>query len=161
MRNQSINVSKENTMTTAAIRVSERGHPSATFDAVIPFVGRVLLSAIFLASVVGKIQEPAGTIGYIASAGLPFPQLGYALAVLIELVGGLALLVGYRTRIAAGALAIFSLAAAAGFHSNLADLDQFIHFFKNVAIAGGLLQVVAFGAGAFSLDAYRRGKDAR
>ena len=148
-------------MTTAAIRVSERAHPSATFDAVIPFVGRVLLSAIFLASVVGKIQEPAGTIGYIASAGLPFPQLGYALAVLIELVGGLALLVGYRTRIAAGALAIFSLAAAAGFHSNLSDLNEFVHFFKNVAITGGLLQVVAFGAGAFSLDAYRRGKDAR
>ena len=148
-------------MTTAAIRVSERAHPSATFDAVIPFVGRVLLSAIFLASVVGKIQEPAGTIGYIASAGLPFPQLGYALAVLIELVGGLALLVGYRTRIAGGALAIFSLAAAAGFHSNLSDLNEFVHFFKNVAIAGGLLQVVAFGAGAFSLDAYRRGKDAR
>ena len=64
----------------------------------------------------------------------------------------------YRTRIAAGALAIFSLAAAAGFHHNLADLDQFIHFLKNVAIAGGLLQVVAFGAGTFSLDAYRRGK---
>ena len=145
-------------MTTAAMRVSERVHPSVTFDAVIPFVGRVLLSAIFLFSVVGKLQAPAGTIGYIASAGLPFPQVGYALAVLIELVGGLALLVGYRTRIAAGALALFSLAAAAGFHSNLADLNQFIHFFKNVAIAGGLLQVVAFGAGGFSLDAHRREK---
>jgi len=156
MRNQSINVSKENTMTTAAIRVSERVHPSAIFDAVIPFVGRALLTAIFLFSVVGKLQAPAGTIGYIASAGLPFPQLGYALAVLIELVGGLALLVGYRTRIAAGALAIFTLAAAAGFHSNLADMNEFIHFFKNVAIIGGLLQVVAFGAGAFSIDAYLR-----
>ena len=145
-------------MTTAAIRVSERGHPSATFDAVIPFVGRVLLSAIFLMSVLGKIQAPAGTIGYIASAGLPFPEAAYALAVLIELVGGLGLLVGYRTRIAAGALAIYTLVAAIGFHSNLADLNQFIHFFKNVAMTGGLLQVVAFGAGAFSIDAYRRGR---
>lgn len=145
-------------MNTAALRVSERASPSAAFDAVIPFVGRLLLSAIFLISVLGKIQAPAGTIGYIASAGLPFPQVAYALAVLIELVGGLALLVGFRTRIAAGALAIFTLAAAAGLHSNLADMNQFIHFFKNVAIAGGLLQVVAFGAGAFSLDAYRRGK---
>lgn len=148
-------------MTTAALRISERPNVSTTFDGVVPFVGRLLLGAIFLISVLGKIQAPAGTIGYIASAGLPFPQIGYALAVLIELVGGLALLVGFRTRIAAGALAIFSLAAAAGFHSNLADMNQFIHFFKNVAIAGGLLQVVAFGAGAFSLDAYRRGKDAR
>ena len=57
---------------------------------------------------------------------------------------------------AAGALAIFSLATAIGFHNNFADLNQFIHFFKNVAITGGLLQVVAFGGGAFSLDAYRR-----
>lgn len=145
-------------MTTNAIRVSERANLSATFDAVVPFVGRLLLSAIFLISVLGKIQAPAGTIGYIGSAGLPFPQIAYALAVLIELAGGLALLVGFRTRIAAGALAVFSLVAAVGFHSNLVDLNQFIHFFKNIAIAGGLLQVVAFGAGAFSLDAYRRGR---
>ena len=147
--------------TITAVNVNERVQPSAVFDAVVPFVGRALLSAIFLASVIGKIQAPAATIGYIASAGLPLPAFAYALAVLIELVGGLALLVGFRTRIAAGALAIFSLAAAFGFHSNLADLNQFIHFFKNVAISGGLLQVVAFGAGAWSLDAYRRGKEAR
>jgi len=148
-------------MTATAIRVSERANPSATFDALVPFVGRLLLSAIFLMSALGKIQAPAGTIGYIAAAGLPFPQAAYALAVLIELGGGLALLFGFRTRIAAGALAIFSLAAAAGFHSNLADMNQFIHFFKNVAIAGGLLQVVAFGAGSFSLDGYRLRKEAR
>jgi putative oxidoreductase len=145
-------------MTTTALRISERANLSITFDAVIPFVGRALLSVIFLISVLGKIQAPAATIGYIASAGLPLPEIAYALAVLIELAGGLALLVGFRTRIAAGALAIFTLVAAVGFHSNLADMDQFIHFFKNVAIAGGLLQVVAFGAGAFSIDAYRRGK---
>lgn len=148
-------------MTTVALHVSERANPSVAFDAVIPLVGRLLLSAIFLISVLGKIQAPAGTIGYIAAAGLPSPQVAYAIAVLIELVGGLALLVGFRTRIAAGALAIFTLAAAAGFHSNLADMNQFIHFFKNVAIAGGLLQVVAFGAGAFSLDGYRRAKETR
>jgi putative oxidoreductase len=145
-------------MNTAAIRNLERTRPSATFDVVVPFVGRALLSAIFLASVVGKLQEPTATIGYIAAIGLPLPPLAFAVAVLAELVGGLALLVGFQTRIAAGALAIFSLATAIGFHSNFADLNQFIHFFKNVAITGGLLQVVAFGAGAFSLDAYRRGK---
>ena len=143
-------------MNTAAIRNFERTRSSATLDAAVPFMGRALLSAIFLASVVGKLQAPAGTIGYIASSGLPFPEFAYTLAVLIELLGGLALIVGFQTRIAAGALAIFSLATAIGFHSNFADLNQFIHFFKNVAITGGLLQVVAFGAGAFSLDAYRR-----
>jgi putative oxidoreductase len=145
-------------MSTTATRIFDQARPSATFDAVIPFVGRVLLSALFLMSVVGKIQAPAATIGYIAAEGLPSPSLAYGLAVLIELVGGLALLAGYRTRIAAGALALFSLAAAVGFHSNLADLNQFIHFFKNVAIAGGLLQVVAFGAGAFSVDAHGRAR---
>jgi putative oxidoreductase len=149
---------EENTMTTVAIRTSERAQTSVTLDAVVPFVGRALLSAIFLASVVGKLQAPAGTIAYIASAGLPFPSLAYALAIVIELAGGLSLLVGFRARIAAGALAIFSLATAVGFHANFADLDQFIHFFKNVAITGGLLQVVAFGAGTFSLDAYRQGR---
>ncbi|HEX3644175.1 MAG TPA: DoxX family protein [Vicinamibacterales bacterium] len=145
-------------MTTAASRAFERANPSATFDAVVPFVGRALLAVLFLTAVVGKLQAPAGTIGFIASVGLPSPRLAYALAVLIELVGGLALLAGYRTRIAAGALAIFSLATAIGFHSNFADMDQFIHFFKNIAITGGLLQVVAFGAGTFSLDAYRQSR---
>ena len=142
-------------MTIPAMRGFERAYESRIFDAVIPFVGRVLLSAIFLASGIGKLEAPADMIGYIASAVLPFPPLAYAAAVLIELVGGVALLVGFRTRIAAVALAMFSLATAVGFHSNLADLNQFIHFFKNVAMAGGLLQIVAFGAGAFSLDAYR------
>jgi len=147
--------------TITAVNVNQRDESSAIFDAVLPFAGRALLSAIFLLSVIGKIQAPAATIGYIASAGMPVPPVAYALAVLIELAGGIALLVGFQTRIAAGALAIFSLAAAVGFHSNFADMNQFIHFLKNVAIAGGLLQVVAFGAGAWSLDAYRRGKNVR
>ncbi|HSS71723.1 MAG TPA: DoxX family protein [Casimicrobiaceae bacterium] len=147
--------------TITAVSVNERSEPSTIFGAVVPLVGRALLSAIFLLSVIGKLQAPAATIGYIASVGMPAPPVAYALAVLIELVGGLALLVGFRTRIAAGALALYSLAAAVGFHSNFADLNQFIHFLKNVAIAGGMLQVVAFGAGAWSLDAYRLGKGRR
>ena len=114
-----------------------------------------LLSAIFLISVVGKLAAPAGTIGYIAAAGLPLPQVAYALAVAIELLGGLALVAGYQTRTAAAALAVFSIAAAFGFHGNLGDQNQFVHFLKNVAIAGGLLQLVAFGAGRWSVDARR------
>src|SRR5258707_6423200 len=117
-------------MTPTPLRAPERAPRSEPFDPPFPFVGGVFWSAFFLASVVVKLQAPAGTIGYIASAGLPFPEFAYALAVLIELVGGLALLVGFQTRIAAGALAIFSLATAIGFHSNFADLNQFINSCK-------------------------------
>jgi len=115
--------------------------------------GRVLLGTIFLLSGVSKLAAPAGTIGYIASAGLPFPEGAYAAAVFVEIVLASALIVGYQTRLVAAAIAVFSLATAFGFHFNLADQNQFIHFFKNVAIAGGLLQVVAFGAGSLSVDA--------
>lgn len=117
--------------------------------------GRVLLATIFLLSGVSKLAAPAGTIGYIAAAGLPFPEGAYAAAVFVEVVLASALIVGYQTRIVAAAIAVFSLATAFGFHADFADQNQFIHFFKNVAIAGGLLQVVAFGGGALSLDARR------
>lgn len=117
--------------------------------------GRVLLAAIFIFFGAGKAADPTGTIGYIGAVGLPFPPLAYACAVALELGGGLALLLGYRTRVVAVALALFSIMTALTFHSNLADQNQLIHFFKNFAMAGGLLQVAAFGAGRFSLDARR------
>jgi putative oxidoreductase len=119
------------------------------------FAGRVLLAAIFIFFGAGKAADPAGTIGYIGSVGLPFPPLAYAGAVALEAGGGLALLLGYRTRVVAVALALFSTVTALAFHSTLADQNQLIHFFKNFAIAGGLLQVAAFGAGRFSLDVRR------
>ena len=86
------------------------------------------------------------------AAGLPFAPLGLAGAALIELGGGVALILGYRTRAAAAILAVFALVTAAIFHSALADQNQLIHFFKNVAMAGGLLQVASFGGGRLSLD---------
>jgi putative oxidoreductase len=98
------------------------------------------------------------TLAYIKAAGLPFAPLALAGSALVELVGGMALIVGYRTRSAAVALAAFSLAAAVFFHPNFADQNQMIHFLKNFAIAGGLLQVAAFGGGRFSLDARGRRK---
>ena len=122
----------------------------------VPLLGRILISAIFLISGIGKIAAPAATIGYIASAGLPLPEVGYAIAVFIEIAGGIALLAGYHTRLAAAVLAAFSLVAALGFHNHLADQNQFIHFLKNLAMCGGLLQVVAFGAGRFSFDGRAR-----
>jgi putative oxidoreductase len=128
-----------------------------TTSGTVPLVGRVLLAAIFVLSGFSKIAAPEGTQAYIASAGLPAPLLAYLVAVLVEVGGGVLLIVGYRTRLVALALAVFTVLAALVFHHALGDQNQFIHFMKNVAIAGGLLQVVAFGAGRFSLDARRDG----
>jgi putative oxidoreductase len=128
----------------------------ANTSGAVPLAGRIGIAAIFILSGLSKLSAPAATIGYIQSAGLPLPQLGYAIAVLVELVGASALILGYRTRQVAGVLAAFSIATALAFHAALGDQNQFIHFFKNVAIAGGLLNVMAFGGGAWSLDALRR-----
>ncbi|OYW62038.1 MAG: LysR family transcriptional regulator [Rhizobiales bacterium 12-68-15] len=119
-------------------------------------VGRLLIALIFIASGLGKIAAPGATQGYIASVGLPLPMLSYLLAVIVEVGGGIAILVGFHVRITSLVVAVFTLATAVLFHSNLADQNQMIHFLKNVAIAGGLLQVAAFGAGSFSLDGWRR-----
>ena len=123
--------------------------------AYVAVAGRVLIAAIFVWSGLGKILDPASALGYISSAGLPFPKTGLGIAILVELLGGLALIIGYRTRLVAIGLALFSLATALFFHSALADQNQFIHFMKNVAMAGGLLQVAAFGAGPVGFDARR------
>ena len=124
-------------------------------NSILAAAGRLLLAAIFLISGLGKLADPAGTQAYIAAAGLPVPLLAYLAAVAVEVVGGLLLIVGYRTRLVALVIAAFSIAAALGFHHNFADMNQMIHFLKNVAMAGGLLQVAAFGAGSLSLDARR------
>ena len=116
-------------------------------------VGRLLIGLPFAMSGFGKLAAYGGTTAYIASAGLPVPPLAYAIAVLVELGGGLLLIAGYQARSVALALAVFSLATAVAFHNNFADQNQMIHFLKNVMMAGGLLQIVAFGAGAISLDA--------
>lgn len=118
-----------------------------TLDAVVPIAGRILIAAIFVLSGLSKLADPAGTIGYIQSAGLPLPQLALAGAILVELIGGILLVTGYRSRLVAAALAGFTLVAAFAFHFQLSDQNQFIHFFKNLALAGGLLQIVAFGTG--------------
>ena len=118
-------------------------------------IGRVLIAILFLLSGVGKIAAPDATQGYIAAMGVPAPMLAYLGSTLIEVGGSLLLILGYRVRSVAAALAGFTLATAFLFHNNLADQNTMIHFFKNIAITGGLLQIVAYGAGAFSLDARR------
>jgi putative oxidoreductase len=119
---------------------------------------RVLLSIIFIMSGFQKITGYAGTAGYMEAMGVPAILLPLAIAV--ELGAGIALLVGWQTRIAAVLLAGFSVVAGYLFHyaaiagqDQMADMMQMIMFMKNVTIAGGLLALVAVGAGAWSVDA--------
>jgi len=126
---------------------------SSDTSAYVAATGRLLLAAIFVWSGIGKVLDPASSLGYISSVGLPFAEVGLGIATLVEILGGVALVIGYRTRLVATGLALFSIATALLFHSALGDQNQFIHFMKNVAMAGGLLQVAAFGAGRVGLDA--------
>src|SRR5215469_13782271 len=119
-------------------------------------VGRFGLSLIFILSGVAKISAYAGTQQYMAAAGVPGILLPLVIA--LEVGGGLAILAGAFTRQVAIALALFSVASAVLFHANLADQNQFIHFMKNIAIAGGFLTLAANGAGPISIDALRRKK---
>lgn len=118
----------------------------------IPAIGRTFIAAIFLISGIGKLMAPGATMAYIGSLGLPAPALGLVGALVLELAGAVLLVVGYRTRLVALLLAAYAVVTALIFHHALADQNQMFHFLKNLAMAGGLLQVVAFGAGTFSLD---------
>jgi len=116
----------------------------------VEFTGRVLIALIFVIAGLGKITGYDGTQAYMQAMGVPGSLL--PLVILLEIGGGLAVIAGWQTRIAAFLLAGFSLLSAILFHRQLGDQIQFIMFMKNVAIAGGLLFLVANGAGAFSLD---------
>lgn len=129
-----------------------------TSPAYLPAFGRLLIAAIFIISGLGKIAAPEMTLGYIGSVGLPAPIIGYLLAIVVEVGGGILLVVGFQTRIVAVVMALFTVATALFFHRNFADQNQMIHFLKNIAMAGGLLQVAAFGAGAFSIDGRQSGR---
>ena len=123
-------------------------------------VGRILLALIFVTSGFSKIVGFAGTVGYIASKGLPLAPLLAALAIVVELGGGLALVFGIGTRWAALALAVFAVFTGLVFHSYWAVppeqvMMQEINFWKNISIAGGMLVLAAFGAGAVSLEGKR------
>lgn len=126
----------------------------------VPAIGRLLMAAIFLMSGIGKIGASAATIGYISAMGVPLPTLAYAGAIILEVGGGLMLLAGVQTRLVALVLAAFSVITGLVFHSAIGDQNQMIHLLKNFALAGGLLQVVAFGAGAYSWDNRKSVKNA-
>ena len=124
------------------------------------FLGRVLIAVLFLPSGIGKIGNFAGTVGYITAHGLPLPQVAAVIAIVVEVFVVLAFLFGFKTRSAALVLAIYTVAAGIFFHNYWAVpvaqvMMMKINFYKNLAIAGGLLSFAAWGAGGWSFDARR------
>jgi len=113
-------------------------------------IGRILLGHIFLLAGINKIGGYAATQGWMEAMGVPGMMLPVVIA--LEIGGGLALILGFQARIAALALAGFSIISAVIFHANFSDQMQSIMFMKNFAMAGGLLYVAALGAGAWSID---------
>lgn len=121
----------------------------------IVLVGRILLSIIFILAGFGKITALGGTAGYFGSMGLPMPMVTAVVVALVVLLGGIAILVGFQTRIVSYVLALFCVATAFVAHFDFADQMQAINFQKNLAMAGGFLVLAAYGAGALSIDARR------
>ena len=115
-------------------------------------LSRVLMAAIFIHAGINKAMNPSGTMAMLSHYGLPLPGLGYAVALLVEIGAGFAFLLGWKGRAAALVLAIWCVATAFVAHYHPAEAGQMIHFMKNLCMAGGFLQVVVYGTGAFSLD---------
>lgn len=125
---------------------------TSRYDAVAA-LGRLLLSVIFVLAGFQKLLGFGSTVGMMTYYGLPLPFLATLVAVIIELGGGILLILGWQTRVVGLLLALWCIATALIAHTNFADQNMAIHFMKNIAMAGGFLQLVAFGAGAWSLDA--------
>jgi putative oxidoreductase len=113
-------------------------------------VARIMLSLMFVTSGINKISGYAGTQGYMEAMGVPGALLPLVIA--LEILGGLAVMLGWHTRIAAFLLAGFTLLSAVIFHANFGDQMQMIMFMKNISITGGFLMIVSLGGGAFALD---------
>lgn len=124
-------------------------------------VGRLFFSSLFLVFGYNKIAGYASSVGYMGSLGLPAPALFTGLAIIIEIGGGLLILAGYQTRLVSLGLAIYVLAASFIAHAQFGDPNQLTNFMKNMAIVGGSLAFVAFGGGAYSLDARKQFQAAR
>ena len=139
----------------ASAGASRTGVAAPVRETALPALARLLLSYLFIVSGWAKLTAPAATMHYIAAGGLPLPALAYAVAVAVELGGGLAVLLGWRTSWAGLVLAAWCLITGAVFHYVPGNRDMMIHLMKNIAMAGGFLELAAFGAGRWSLDALR------
>ncbi|KQZ21781.1 hypothetical protein ASD50_05585 [Mesorhizobium sp. Root552] len=138
-----------------SFNTSAAGAPAASNSSVAILVGRVLLSVLFILSGFAKLTAISGTAGWFGSIGLPLPTVTAVVVGLVELLGGLAILVGFKTRIAAILLAVFTLAATAIAHLDFADQMQVLMLQKNLGLVGGFLLLAAVGAGSISIDGRR------
>ena len=133
-----------------AFEASARSRSRVRLSDATELLGRLLLSVLFFVSGVGKVTSYASVASYMAAAGVSSALL--PVATVTELLGALAILLGWQTRWAAALLAGYSLLAALLFHASLGDQVQQVMFLKNVSIAGGFLLLAARGAGRYSLD---------
>jgi len=115
-------------------------------------LGRLLMSSLFIWAGIGKLMNPGGAAQYFASVHIPIPGVAAWIAIVIELIGGLMILVGLQTRWVALVLAIFCVITGFGVHLPVGDQANMTHFYKNLVMAGGFLYVFAAGAGALSVD---------
>jgi putative oxidoreductase len=118
-------------------------------------VGRILIAVMLIIAAYNKFKGGAGTVAYFTRLGVPMPNAAAPVVELFEVVVGLALILGYKVRCCAIAVAVFVLVAGLFAHTNFADGNQLNHFLKNLAIAGGCLALFVAGAGAYSLDGRR------
>ena len=118
----------------------------------LPALARLLMCSLFIWDGVLQLCDPAGTVAYFANLNVPAPQVAVWISIPIHLLGGVAILVGFKTRWAAAVLILLCLGTAFGIHLPAGDMDNMVNFYKNLVMAGGFLYVIAFGAGAISFD---------
>lgn len=135
--------------------VSTAGSGTASSAPAVVLAGRVLLSILFILAGFSKLTALTGTAGFFGSLGLPMPMVTATIVGLVELLGGVAILVGFKTRIAAIVLAVFVLAATAIAHLDFSQAGNAMMLQKNLAIAGGFLLLAVLGAGPLSVDGRR------
>jgi putative oxidoreductase len=126
--------------------------PPPAINAYLPVLARVLMSSLFIWDGVLQLRAPAATAAYIASLNIPMPNVAVWVSIAIHLLGGLGILIGFKTRWAAAVLLLLCLGTAFGIHLPAGDMANMINFYKNLVMAGGFLYVIAFGAGAVSAD---------
>src|SRR5689334_24456113 len=118
----------------------------------LPALARILICSLFIWDGVLQLRDPAGTVQYFTSVNVPSPQIAVWVSIAVHLLGGIGILVGFLTRWAAALLVLLCLGTAFGVHLPAGDMENMTNFYKNLVMTGGLLYVVAFGAGALSLD---------